>query len=62
MAESVPNAVQSCHELLLWIIIPHLDKFLLLGGVFIPSITFIITNPLNINPFKGRGIHSIRNI
>ena len=26
MAESVPNAVQSCHELLLWLI-PHLDKF-----------------------------------
>ena len=26
MTEQVPNAVQSCHELLLWII-PHLDKF-----------------------------------
>ena len=26
MAESVSNAVQSCHELLLWLI-PHLDKF-----------------------------------
>lgn len=26
MTESVPNAVQNCHELLLWPI-PHLDKF-----------------------------------
>lgn len=26
MAESVPSAVQSCHELLLWLI-PQLDKF-----------------------------------
>jgi len=26
MANSVPHAVQSCHDLLLWLI-PHLDKF-----------------------------------
>ncbi len=26
MASSVPQAVQSCHELLLWLI-PQLDKF-----------------------------------
>jgi hypothetical protein len=26
MAASVPQVVQSCHELLLWII-PHIDKF-----------------------------------